>query len=92
MSLLLRDCVSSGLCGCGRAGTRKLGSRSVELSASNQISSSLICISEVFWSFHQWQRCTDVAQILNASAFPRKTRPKEETSRGRKTKLLSEGN
>lgn len=49
MSVLLQDRVSSGLCDCGRAGTAEL----VEPSTSNQVSSSLLCITEAFWSFQE---------------------------------------
>lgn len=49
VSVPLQDGVSSGPCGCGRAGTTEL----VEPSASNQASSSLLCITEAFWSFHE---------------------------------------
>lgn len=90
MSSLLQDHVSSGLCGCGRAGTRKLSSCSMEPAIRFHPLSRVLL--RLFWSFHQWQRCTDVAQILNTTAFPRRAHPKEETSRGRKVKLLPEGN
>lgn len=89
---MLQDCFSSGLCGCEHTGTRKLSSCSMELSASGQIPSSLVCITEVFWSC-----ATSVQLVTNRDreclcAFPRRACPKEENSRGRKVKLLSEGN
>lgn len=90
--LLLQDCFSSGLCGCGHTKTRKLGSCSMELSASGQIPSSLVCITEVFWS------CATSVQLVAKHdceclcAFPRRACPKEKNSRGRKVKLLSARN
>lgn len=88
---MLQDRVSHEICGCGRAGTGKFGSLCTEPSASDQISFSPVCVTEVHWSFHQSHCCTDVAQTLGSSAFPRRARPEAGTCRGRKVELLSEG-
>lgn len=91
MPAVLQDRVSHELCGCGRAGSGKFGSLCTEPSASDQVSSSPVGITEGYWSFHQLRCCTDVAQTLSSSAFHRRARPEAETSRGRKVELLSEG-
>lgn len=86
---VLRDRGSRELCGPGCAGTGKFGSLCTEPSASDQVSSSPACVTEICWSFHRLRCCTDVAPT--PSAFPLRARPEAETSRGRKEGGTAEG-
>lgn len=98
MSSLLQDRVSSGLCGCGRARTGKLGSRSMEPSASVPISASLVSLRDfgvftgdsVAQMLHKsWTRVPFPGGLVLRGALQRKEgetasggKPKRSQSRG----------